>query len=732
MRCFHGVVLGLVLASGCNGKDGGGVVPVTGAATGPGTGTGTGTGQTFTTADVGLDSRPANLSCEAPDRPLSTFQAEMGRAYSGVSFSIPTWIGHEPSVPGWIYVAEQAGRLVRFQDDPAVSSVEVVLDITGPVTNPSNEEGLLGVAFHPDFASTGEVYVYFTGSGDTSQLWRAVSADGGASFSLDTQLLSIDQPYWNHNGGALAFGPDGYLYLGLGDGGSGGDPGNRAQNTNELLGKILRIDVDSGSPYGIPADNPFAQGGGAPEVYAWGIRNPWRFTFDPVTGDLWLGDVGQNDWEEIDKIELGGNYGWRIMEGNACYNPANCNDAGLIRPYVDYPNNFGASVVAGVVYYGAELPELQGTLLYSDFYGGGVMGLFSDPVTGLPQAQQVANVNRSLSHYATAPDGEVMAVDYNNGNVYRLERVGTVPTDPFPQKLSQTGCFDTAEPWKPADGVLPYTVNHAFWSDGADKERFMAIPDGTTVAVGPDGDLEFPIGTVLIKHLLVDGERVETRLMVRHDDGEWAGYAYAWDADGNDATLLSGGLLVDLGGGDSWSVPSRAECLQCHTPAAGGSLGLEVHQLNGMHEYPSTGRRANQLATLDHIGWFASAVGDPATLPALPARGDTGATDEEMARAWLHVNCSQCHRPGGPSRGNIDFRHSTSLGDMNACDVAPEHGELGIAGASVLAGGDPDGSVAVSRISRRDAYQMPPLATKVVDDEGVQAVRDWVSGLTCP
>lgn len=724
--------LALLAMAGCNGR-GGATVPATGTAAG--TATGTPGATVFTTAEFGLDARPANPTCVAPERPLSGYDAELVRVYSNLSFAIPTWIDDVPSVPGYLYVAEQAGRLVRFQDTPGVSTSQVVMDIRAEVNNPSNEEGLLGVAFHPDFANNGEIYVYFTGSGSTLQLWRAVSNDGGQTASLDQQLVSIPDPFWNHNGGALAFGPDGYLYWGLGDGGSGGDPGNRAQNVNEWLGKIHRIDVDNGNPYAIPADNPFAAGGGRAEIYAWGFRNPWRFSFDEQTGELWVGDVGQNDWEEVDKVVRGGNYGWRILEGTACYNPANCSDAGMVRPYVTYANNGGASVIGGVVYYGSELPELSGAFLYSDISYGDVNAVVGDPVTGLPTSELVATANRALSHFATAPDGEVLAIDYYNGGIYRLQRVGAAPADPFPQKLSQTGCMDPGDTRQPGPMLVPFDVNHPFWSDGAEKERFAAIPDGTTITVGDDGDFEFPIGSVLIKHFEVGGVRVETRLMVRHDDGDWAGYAYAWDADGDDATLLPGGLLVEgLPGGGSWSVPNRNQCLQCHTPAAGGSLGLEVAQLNGMADYPATGRRANQLATLQHIGWFSANPGDPATLPALPAREGSGASGEDLARAWLHVNCSQCHRPGGPSRGNIDFRWDTALADTNACDVAPNHGDLGLGGAArVIAPGNPDDSVVVARISRRDAYQMPPIATTVVDDVGVDAITAWVNGLaSCP
>jgi uncharacterized repeat protein (TIGR03806 family) len=659
---------------------------------------------------------------------------QLTRVFNNLSFSDPIWMGQLPGVPGYWYVAEQQGRIYRFVDGPTTTVAELVLDIRGPVSSPSNEEGLLGVAFHPDFASNGRVFLYYTGAGQTSVLSEFTSSDGGATIdpASESELVSVSQPYWNHNGGALDFGPDGLLYWGLGDGGSGGDPGDRAQDVNEWFGKVHRIDIDSGSPYGIPSDNPFASGGGRAEIYAWGLRNPWRFSFDSATGQLWLGDVGQNDWEEVDQIALGGNYGWNVMEGNACYSPSSgCNTAGLLRPHATYSTGPGDAVIGGVVYYGAAISELNGVYLYIDNNGGELYGLFYDPVSGLPAPSELVNTTRDISHFATGLDGEVYLTDYGNGQLYQMQRAGTAQVDTFPQTLSATGCFSDTASLTPVDGLIPYAPSHAFWSDDADKGRWLAIPDGTTIAIGADGDWELPIGSVTVKHFDVAGQPVETRLMVRHDDGEWGGYAYAWDADGLDATLLAGGLLVDLPG-QTWSVPTRNACMQCHTVAAGGTLGLETAQLNVMGNYPSTGRSANQVATLDHIGLFADSPGDPSTLPVLPGR-DAGGGDEEMARAWLHTNCSQCHRPDGPSRGDIDFRWDTALADMAACDVVPMHGDLGVgASARVLAAGDAASSIASVRAHRRDAYQMPPIGTDKVDTAGAAWLDGWIGGLVCP
>ncbi|MFT4625662.1 MAG: putative repeat protein (TIGR03806 family) [Myxococcota bacterium] len=687
------------------------------------------------TSAFGLDERPANPGCLAVDPPVLDAAAVVERAFPGVSFSSPTWIGRAPGDDGWYYVAEKAGRVVRFRNDPAADAVEEVLDIRGPVHSGPSETGLLGMAFHPDFASNGQVFLHYSVDGGPmdhlGHVRRFVSPDGGATLDpgSETDILTLVQPFSNHNAGHIAFGPDGLLYIGAGDGGSGGDPGNRAQNPDELLGKMLRIDVDSGDPYGIPADNPYAGGGGRPEIFAIGLRNPWRFTFDPSTGDLWVGDVGQNEWEEVSLVQLGGNYGWKRKEAFSCYS-APCDDGLLIDPVVAYPNNFGASVVAGVVYRGAAMPEIAGSLLYSDFYDGDIYALYSDPITGEPSPFRIVATPRTIVHYTETPDGEVLFLDYTNGNVYSIERAGPPGVDTFPTRLSETGCFDPADPSQPAAGLIPYTPAHAFWSDDAEKHRWLAVPDGEQVGITPEGDLDFPVGTVLAKDFHVDGRPVETRLYMHQEGGDWAGYSYAWRDDLSDADLVdAGGASVDAGP-EPWEIPSRAGCNRCHTEAAGRSLGLELVQLAHPITYPSTGRRADQLATLDHIGLFADPV--PEGVLPLPGRDDAAASADSLARAYLHSNCSTCHRPDGGGRAALDLRVDVPLAETGLCEP-PLLGDFDIDGARLVLPGDPARSILSVRMQRRDAYQMPPLGSNLVDIHGASLVDAWISGLgSCP
>ena len=277
-----------------------------------------------------------------------------------------------------LFVAEQRGLIYQvINGKPAPTPF---LDIKGKVLKLNtnyDERGFLGLAFHPKFKSNRRFFVYYSAPGNEGYNHKSVIAeyqadpkDPSKALTAEKVILEINEPEWNHNGGQLLFGPDGYLYIGVGDGGGHddqhGDPGN-GQNKNTLLGKILRIDVDGKVPYGIPSDNPFVKGGGSPEIYAYGLRNPWHFSFDKVTKRLFCGDVGQDHWEEIDIIEKGKNYGWRIKEGTHCCHPEkDCPTANLVEPIYDYPHPFGISVNGGYIYRGSKYPKVAGKYVFAD------------------------------------------------------------------------------------------------------------------------------------------------------------------------------------------------------------------------------------------------------------------------------------------------------------------------------------------------------------------------------
>ena len=523
-----GIVLLVALAGAC---DDGGAGTQPGGGSGNGSGGGSGEGNKPDDPASGLTERPRNETCVAPARPTSVASIELERVFPKLLLHSTTGLEQAPGDGSRWWASQQPGRIVFFDvDDPDVAEATVALDITDRVTD-GGELGLLGLAFAPDFATSGQLYVSYTASGPVSRISRFTSSDGGTTFDANSEqiLFSVSQPYGNHNGGDLQFGPDGMLYIGYGDGGSGGDPEGNGQDAHTPLGAILRIDVAGGGEgYAIPPDNPFAAGqDGHPAVWAYGLRNPWRLRFDRETGDLWSGDVGQDAFEEVNRIVKGGNYGWNTKEGTHCFAEDPCDKPDLIDPVVEYAHGDSSlSVVGGYVYRGSAIPELRGVYLFADFYQPGpIYGVFYDPETNEPEARQLGQMNdRMLGTFAQDVDGELYAADFFGG-IYKIVagEIGP-PAATFPQKLSETGCFDSSDPKQPNAGLVPYDVNVPLWSDGAAKSRWVALPDGTSASSEPDGDLELPNGTVLAKEFQLDGQRLETRLFVRHQDGGWAGY----------------------------------------------------------------------------------------------------------------------------------------------------------------------------------------------------------------
>lgn len=655
-------------------------------------------------------------------RPPSRDLIRLEPAFTGVDFEDGIDLVQSPLDPDRWFLATQGGRLLTFTADSAATTA---LDLSAAIAT-GGEAGLLGVAFHPDFAGNGQLFASYTAPGDplTSTIARFTSQDGGRTVDPTSRevILTVDQPYTNHNGGDIAFGPDGLLYFGLGDGGSGGDPQGNAQNPGSVLGKLLRIDVDGAAPYAIPADNPYADGGGRPEIFASGLRNPWRFSFDRATGELWAGDVGQNTWEEVDRIERGKNYGWDIKEGPVCFEQDSCADADLVDPIAAYRNIGVASVIAGYVYRGARVPEIAGMFVYADFYSGTIWGV----VPGDEPVVLAETGERGLAAFAEDQDGELLVVNYF-GQISRITPAEPDDGPGLPTNLMDTGCVDGADPATPPAGAIRYDLNVPFWSDGAAKDRWLILPDGETITVEQDGDWTLPNGSVIVKNFRVDDILVETRLFTRHDDGDWAGYSYEWDQGATAATLLDEGKTKTIAG-QTWTYPSRTDCLYCHTAEAGRTLGLETRQL----ARTIAGDAGVDVDQLDHLVALGALSARPAGDP-LPAT-DGDAPLEPRARAYLHANCSHCHRPDAPGgRADIDFRFTTPAADVGVCDAKPRAGDLDIPDARLVAPGDPARSIVSARMHTLGTTRMPLLASSRVDDAGVALVDAWISGLTaCP
>ncbi len=669
---------------------------------------------------IGLLERPGNSSCLAFQ---ASGEVQLTAITPALGFTAPLLLLPHPTDNNLIYVVEQGGTVYRVDLSTETRSTLVNLADFYPLSSCA-ECGLLGMAFDPDFATNGYLYLSFTqGPGVTSYVARFESTDNGQSLRTNgsgdlvrTDLVTQSQPFSNHNGGHIAFGPDDLLYVGLGDGGSGDDPGNRAQDLSTRLGKLLRYNAD-----GSPASNGVS--GSVPEIYAYGLRNPWRWSFDRSTGALWAGDVGQDDFEEINIITRGGNYGWRCYEG--FQRTANsCSASGpFIEPVHAYGRTDGISVTGGYVYRGGAIPSLQGDYLFSDF-GSGTLWALERQANGSYQRRTLLETGRNVASFGQDNQGELYLV--TTSGLFRIDPV-VVETE-LPQRLSETGCVQASAPWQPADGLIPYAPIEGFWSDGADKTRYLALPDNTTIALTDSGDFLFPRGSVLVKNFSLDQRLIETRLYLHNADGSWAGYSFQWDDAGSDAQLVAGAQDVDVGG-QIWHYPSAGECAQCHTQAAGFSLGLETLQLDTNFTYPQTGISANQLDTLAGIGVLESPPTSAQRSRRLTPSIDQAASLEARARSYLHSNCSHCHRPGGTTQSSMDLRLTTALVATGACGVAPSNGDLGRPGAQLLTPGDAANSLLHLRMLAEDSNRMPPISTLQVDDAGAQLVADWIDSL---
>ena len=397
-------------------------------------GGGGGSGGTITTPPPGPPPPPPPPPVTAP----TVTTQQVFTQLPGAEIASPLAMMQAPNDTNRWFVVRKTGEIRQFNNDPNVMTTSLFLDVSGLADANFFESGLLGMAFHPDWPTTPEAFVSYTETGPDpisqplrSIISRFTSTDGGVTLNAATEeiLLVVPQDDSNHNGGDLHFHPtDGYLYVSFGDGGGAGDPFERGQDPNTLLGTIIRIDVDGTAPYEIPNDNPFlgnptcpvgAGNAPCPEIFAYGFRNPWRFSFDSQTGELWTGDVGQGAWEEVDRVVSGGNYGWDEREGAHCFEPATGCDATLLDPVTEYENQGGASITGGYVYRGTALPELQGWYVFADFITG---DFYAVEATSQPTVAPalIENLGFGPSAFAEDVDGEVYILNFNGNAIYQI------------------------------------------------------------------------------------------------------------------------------------------------------------------------------------------------------------------------------------------------------------------------------------------------------------------------
>jgi glucose/arabinose dehydrogenase len=692
------------------------------------------------------------------DSPPTLDAMELVRVFPNLSFSSPVGVAAPPDETNRLFVWERPGRILVFENQDDVGSATEFLDLAPIVTSLSSEQGLLGLAFDPDFQKNRRFYVNYTTSTcspSNPETWctkivryQASANDPNAGDpSSAFELLEFPQFQVNHNGGGLAFGPDGMLYVGTGDGGDGGDPRDNGQDLSTRLGALLRLDVRQEAASIVPTDNPFVGVPGAdPLIYHYGLRNPWRFSFDRFTGDLYIGDVGEGAREEVDFVAAetpgGLNFGWNYCEGTIDYRPnADCTDIVSTFPVIEYPHDFqtgGFVIIGGYVYRGDSVPDLQGAYVYTDASTRKVWAwdrvLPPDPANPGNSGVVIVSDAPDISSFGEDRSGELYAVGLSTGFLYKFEKTTANAGAPaFPLLLSETGLFSEVASLTAAPGVIGYDVATPLWSDGAEKKRWIALPGESRIAFHGEQAWSFPIGTAFVKHfeLPLSGgggtRRVETRVWLQQHE-RWVGVTYRWNAQQTDAELLTAGLEedIDLGGGQAqpWIYPSTAGCYSCHTEAAGRVLGFRTRQLWDAFDYP--GGLEIQLEALNCAGYFDIDIRDLARFEqALPIDDDT-ADRTARIRSYHATNCETCHQPTGPAPGGIDFRFTSAVSEWNVLEVDPTSGDLGLVDPKRVAIGSKEQSIDWVRQQHADPSIKMARGTLTSDLVAISVIGDWI------
>ncbi|RYD24405.1 MAG: hypothetical protein EOP88_00325 [Verrucomicrobiaceae bacterium] len=757
--------------------------------------------------DIGLFSEPAtvtlhfstalripNTTVAMPTEPPPVAFSVVN-AFPGVGFTNPATMESAPGDTKRLFVGERGGKIFLIPDVTAVNPVKILyLDLSAITLDDGNEQGLKGFALHPRFAENGYVFVAYNHLEAGLEYvrlsrFKATSPTTNTPISAATEEILINQLFKPetgnqprvHNLAECNFGPDGYLYLGMGDADGHPDPSDNSQRIDKNFWScLMRMDVDlepqdhtaadgtggddanlppnshpaivlhGGFPlYEIPADNPFIGAtsfNGFPvdpanvrtEFYAVGLRNPWQFTWDMPGGNFWVADVGYNTREEVNLVTKGGNYGWVFMEGTLPRKGTPPPGAVLVPPVYEYDHGSGPyqgnAIIGGLVYRGASYPSLYGKYIFADHLSGNIWSMNTDG--GPPQVQRIAGES-GITCFAMDPSGgSLLMLDLGDGAVRRL--VSTPTNTGFPPKLSATGVFADLTDLAPNPGVVAYEPNLTFWSDYAVKSRWFVMKDMVDkFSWSDDGPWQSPAGAVFVKHFELELERgnpatrkrLETRLLVRTEGGNY-GVSYRWNEQGTDADLVADeGASFDLNVTDAgtpvvqrWQIPSRSQCGTCHTAHGGHFLSLNTRQLNRPGMMAGTG--GNFLTLMELSGYLDHLPGSPNLLPRHVRPDETAYALETRARSYLAVNCSYCHQSGGIGGGEFDVRPELSLEETGIV-----HGGTSTAGPpyKLVVPGDHDLSVIWNRAAAANGFtRMPPLASNQVDKKGIQLLRDWI------
>ncbi len=768
------------------------------------------TGDGTVTITIANTLRITNPALAMPGAPPAT-NWQLDDALPGLTFTQPTVIASLPGNTKRLFVCERMAKVRHVPDVTATTPTQnIFLDLQAVVAGrtPTEtiegggnaEHGLLGLAFHPNYATNGYFYVAYTvrisGGSYYQRISRFhVSADPNVADPVSELVLlqQLDEGS-NHDGGDLHFGPnDGYLYYTAGDEENPNDFRLNSQKVNkDFFGGVFRFDVDkkagnlapnphaaiptdSGvARFSVPVDNPFVHttlggtwtgtyngvtvtplSGVRTEFWATGLRHTWRMSFDAVTGDLWGGDVGQDTYEEVNKIVKGGNYGWVYREGKHDTNftspvpPTKPAGFTSIDPIYEYTHaaiaggdtNFkGNSVVGGYVYRGTRYPSLVGTYIFSDSVSGHVWQMNTTTgattrLTGLPGAYGV------FSTQGVDPfNKDLLFGAYLTGKIMRL-KAGNSSSDGFPKTLTATGLFSDLTDLSPSPGLLPYQPNVAFWSDYAIKRRWFTIPNANGMMTwSKDGNWTYPAGTVWVKHFDLEmsrgnaatKKRIETRVFVKTEAGSY-GVSYRWNEAQTEATLVEdAGAEFDLAIDDHgtphtqrWQIPGRTSCLTCHTPQAGHALSFNTRQLNLVNTM--NGFSGNQLELLSNHGFLDNSPPPATSLPRHVRADETQFPLEQRARSYFAVNCSYCHQAGGSVSGFWDGRAQLTLEETGLINGAAENNG-GNPLNKYIVPGDTTHSIVLNRMAVTNGFnRMPPLGSTEVDPADIALVTEWIN-----
>lgn len=644
-------------------------------------------------------------------------------AFTGLDLGRAVALFPLPAGDGRLVAAELAGTVWTFADRDDVTSKDRFLRLPfGSERNGrwKSEATLYDIAFAPDYPETPAVYVCYhrqreDGPFNTLSRFR-VAVGPPPTAVLDSEEVLLEWQTGGHDGCDLEFGPDGMLYVSTGDGGQPRDPDNIGQRADNLLGSILRIDVssrpDPGLPYVIPADNPFVGRPDArPEVWAYGLRNPWRMAFD-AEGRLWVGDNGEELWEMIHLVGRGTNHGWSRFEGSHLFRPSTPLGGPTpvhTPPVIEHPHTEARSIIGGLVVTGDTYPSLTGSYVYGDYVTGHHWAC--DYADGRVMNRRRIAAGPRFQAYGTDTRGHLYVLRNDRG-VERLVAAGQRKARPFPTRLSETGLYASVAERQLAPGVQPSTVSQPLWRDGAVVERFVAVPPGTRLKPQPRGGWQLPDGgvaglTILLPDAAGGLRPIETQL-IYHEASLWNFFSFAWDADGREAHLVPPEgrfvppadflppLQVGAAARQGWRFQSRADCGICHTQASNFVLGL--------------------------------------TSP-LPARSDDAAADlaarlAQEARQYLHVQCSHCHNSRNQmGRAELRLEWWLPTAETGLIDAMPVLGGFGLDRPRLVAPGAADRSVLLYRMASSGPGRMPQLGCQTVDRDGLQLVARWIDSL---